>query len=320
MTIQTRSRTARAERAARWQQYAANVARPGLADPDHATKNKISPRRADEKLQRAFTMPEGKRPCSGDSSGCSCRACVLNRWQTRMPAAAANLNRAAVREVASWSSTSSASDKSPRNSTSSEHRAFGFAVRRTVDEFVANNGRGPAMCIEARELSEGRVEQKITLADLEVSVIIEELSVGAARQLGERALPERQVTVSKRRQTSRANAASNDNPMNSSQRSSGAFEVVWRTRCLAPPSTSLESPASLEEKLEELAARTKQRMGVVESGDAFAAAALLDAAAKAYGTSVEALVEAVRVVAPAERGAQGQLGAAIAAIAELGAC
>lgn len=219
---------------------------------------------------RSESMPIGTRRCTGETA-CSCRACVLNRWDTTQTKS----DRAGHAWIDGSSRRSSSSPRSSASSDTSQapapiassSRPFGLAPLRTVDEFVPTNGRGPTISLEARRSSEleDELEQTLTLADLKLTIAADAAAAPAA-------LSERVVTVSKRRR-------------------GDDFEVIFLSRGLSPS----RRPASVDA----LAALSWQRSAArFESGDAAAVAALLEGAARSYGTSVPALLDAVHAVAP----------------------
>lgn len=283
-------RASRSSRLARWQTACASpTGRHARADPDNSD---LASNRDDELSSstvnaglRTQSMPAGTRPCSGNSQSCSCRSCVLTRWQESLPSRKGG-RQAFARESWTWSTPSSNASSKRSSAASDELRAsFGFEPVRTVDEFAARNGRGPNIHIEEQYLQDdGTLEQTLKLNNLK-------LTLSLAGQQGQGSKPaadgsQRMLTVSKRRRAGeRANAINN---------SYSTYEVVYTWR--GHSTTSDRRPIK---SVDHLAARTQQALSKAETtGEAAAVTELVEGAAAAYGTSVVALVAAVHAIAP----------------------
>jgi len=161
---------------------------------------------------------------------------------------------------------------STRRGSSAAVAPFDFVHRQSIDEFWPSTGAGAAMVVTARDLPGGAIEQTLTLGDLHLSVV-EDHPVSAA-------LPERTVTVSKRRLGHRQGMPH------------ASFEVVHVTRTLSPQRRA--SVHNLQALLDDKAALDGQRPTTIRRGDTAALAELLSSTARTFSVSTGTLVEAVK--------------------------
>jgi len=163
---------------------------------------------------------------------------------------------------------------------------FEFVHRQSIDEFWPSAGTGTPMIVTARDLPGGAIEQTLALGDLHMSVV-DEQPVGDA-------LPERTVTVSRRR----LNGQLPSHHHHAQDVLRASYEVVHVTRALSPQRRA--SVHDLQALLDDKAALDGQRPSTVRRGDAAVLAELLSSTARAYSISLSTLVEAVKRVGTAE--------------------
>jgi len=254
------------------------------ARPDPAWVREKKPQDSGEKTRlapsRSLPVNSSQRSCSG-TPACSCRTCVLSRWQAAAPAG--NI-RTGLRMPSSSSATSDEDEAEGIRERSVSAPLFrGFQIVSTRDQFVPTGGVGPSLIVEARHLpADGGVEQTLLLdSNLKLSVV--------ERKPCEDALPETVLTVSKR--PSRLEAP----PGLASQ----SFEIIYSRRS----NECYGGPRERTPSLDDLADERAQASRPVERGDPAAVRSALEQAARLYGTSAPELVAAVRNVVPAEVGA-----------------
>ena len=256
---------AKQERLARWNTLAND--RTGSADPTWAMQK----RTADKHVHEG--MKAGVRQCSGKQT-CSCRACVLTRWEATSTTVV--LSRTALRVIAPSGDNDSriniSEEESMRLSSPAERKSFGsfggfagFGLVRAIDHFGPLRGVGPSMTVEAIDLDCG-TEQTMLLGDMKMSV---------CERTPKSAFPETIVTVYRRRRTD------------------SAYEKLYAVRTL-----SRERPKTVER----LAEACEQAKRTSEHGDVNSVGSLLKSISRDYGTTVADLVDAVCGVASAQIG------------------
>lgn len=154
------SQSKRASRLARWETHMNCAAgRKARADPAWLAEETKAKRPKQKSVTRPMTA--GQRGCTG-RSGCSCRTCVLARWE-RMPTSDPRVARVDI---------SSFSDSSQSESAEVEHSRgpFDFKLFKAVDHFQPIGNVGGNMCvIEAVDLTDG-TEATVLLDDFKLSV------------------------------------------------------------------------------------------------------------------------------------------------------
>ena len=289
--LSKRAKSTRLDRATSWDAMMRkqNNSRAAMADPAWALPRK---RPSPQERSVSLSMPMGARRCVGTPSMCSCRACVLARWEAQPTT---STTRAGIRidDGSEPSSTSSQQDSGadgeqeesgrsegvgavPRGrslSASAHQRGFrGFAFVKAVDHFCPLGSAGPAITVEAHDLPTGCTEQTLLVDDFKMSVL-EQISPLP------RSMPETLVTVSRRTRDSVGGTAH--------------YEVLFSSRSL-----TRERAISVDH----LADAYDQRRHESEHSDAIGVAALLESTARTYGTTAAELVDALCRVVPRQIG------------------
>jgi len=260
----------RSARASRFEARLNSTDRAAAADPAWQVRKPT-----DKSSATSISMPMGRRRCTGGSD-CTCKVCVLARWQASPPTGA----RVGVRldGNSSWSSDDESVEEEELELTRSKSAPpfSGFSISSTLDLFEPASGVGPSLTLEARPLPDGGTEQTLTF-DSGFKLSVQEITPASG------ALPETLLTVL-------ATAAGRTSPevLYSRRSNDGLRGLITRDRALS---------------LDDLAARHGQPSRLSERGDASSAVAALERAARSYGTSAPELVEAVRSVAPPVMGA-----------------
>lgn len=252
--------------------------------------------RAPQKNPVSMSMPVGSRRCTGSASDCSCRSCVLARWTATAPAHNTRAGiRADARSSSSWTcedeeeeeaEAETAETERPRSYSAPPFQGFDLAVSR--DTYEPASGFGPALLVEARQLSSG-VEQTVTVdGGLKLSVLEQRAGGGDM-------LPERVLTVSKRPERPRLAP-----PPALAVAPRPSFEVIYTKRAAvdAEAARNFSSVRGRARSLDEHAYAHAQASRPVERGDAAAVRLALERAAALYGTNAHELVDAVVGVAP----------------------
>lgn len=290
----------RATRSARWENLRATAAantRNSVVDWADQVKQADRAKLANESKPRSvsvdtvsLSMPVGTRPCTrntGLATTCSCRECVLARWNR---SSSADARAAVIRSPQSSSGEDEQSERSTRTSNADQSprgldaRPFrGFGLSKAIDHFGPLSGHGPSMIVEARDLPWGGTEQTLSLDMLKLSVVEQPPPSGSV------APTEVCVTVYKRRRTS---PALTGHAFGSASAVSHDYEVVYSSRVAA-----FRGPATTVALLD-----ASTPPGQCVRGDLESVAAVLESAAQSYGTTTASLVEEARRVVPAQLG------------------
>ena len=289
--LSNRAKSTRLDRATSWDAMMRKKddSRTAKADPAWALPRKC---RSPKERSVSLSMPMGTRRCAGTPSMCSCRTCVLARWEAQ-PAISTARAGLRIDDGSEPSSASSQQDSSadgeqdesgrsegagavPRGRSvgaSVHQRGFrGFAFVKAVDHFCPLGSAGPAITVEAHDLPMGCTEQTLLMDDFKMSVL-EQISPLP------RSLPETLVTISRRKRNSVGGVAH--------------YEVLFSSRSL-----TRERAISVDH----LADAHDQKRHESEHSDAIGVAALLESTARTYGATAFELVDALRRVVPRQLG------------------